>query len=264
MEDFWLHTEYFYSSFHSSSLLSGAAQVSVGGVWGVRWWDFTVSRPRARRTSSGLRGCMWFDFCCSNELHGYRPDTNGCGLFKLSSLKSHANASGALNMWWAFFSCQRWVFFCFFFSFYTCLLGSVSGSLAGLLVLHLFLKMLMSLRLKITMQILLSGPSSGDQGLSYQHILHLWTYALLPAPPAKCSPPLLHRRLIFCVSELWIVVLPHCNKQMAARSWVITNPLREWLVLSRAALIRARWLSPVFAQALKSSSGFVTLGVCSG
>ena len=117
MEDFWLHTEYFYSSFHSSSLLSGAAQVSVGGVWGVRWWDFTVSRPRARRTSSGLRGCMWFDFCCSNELHGYRPDTNGCGLFKLSSLKSHANASGALNMWWAFFSCQRWVFFLVFFFF---------------------------------------------------------------------------------------------------------------------------------------------------
>lgn len=56
---------------------------------------------------------------------------------------------------------------------------------------YTFLKMLMSLRLKITMQILLSGPSSGDQGLSYQHILHLWTYALLPAPPAKCSPPLL-------------------------------------------------------------------------
>lgn len=56
---------------------------------------------------------------------------------------------------------------------------------------YTFLKMLMSLRLKITMQILLSGPSSGDRGLSYQHILHLWTYALLPAPPAKCSPPLL-------------------------------------------------------------------------
>lgn len=121
-----------------------------------------------------------------------------------------------------------------------------------------------SLRLKITMQILLSGPSSGDQGLSYQHIYHLWTYALHPVPPAKSSPPLLHYRLIFCVSELWIVVLPHCNKQMAARSWVITNPLREWLVLSRAALIRARWLSPVFALALKSSSGFVTHCVCSG
>lgn len=121
-----------------------------------------------------------------------------------------------------------------------------------------------SLRLKIPMQILLSGPSSGDQGLSYQHIYHLWTYALHPVPPAKSSPPLPHCRLIFCVSELWIVVLPHCNKQMAARSWVITNPLREWLVLSRAALIRARWLSPLFAQALKSSSGLVTHRVCSG
>lgn len=168
---------------------------------------------------------------------------------------------GALNMWWAF---------------------HVSGELpmGHCSVLHLFvgkcLKVtcriacltpfedVVSPRLKITMQILLSGPSSGEQGLSYQHIYHLWTYALHPVPPAKSSPPLLHYRLIFCVSELWIVVLPHCNKQMAARSWVITNPLREWLVLSRAALIRARWLSPVFAEALKSSSGFVTHCVCSG
>lgn len=47
------------------------------------------------------------------------------------------------------------------------------------------------LRLKITMQILLSGPGSGDQGLGYQQIHHLWTYASLPAPPAKSSPPLL-------------------------------------------------------------------------
>lgn len=78
--------------------------------------------------------------------------------------------------------------------------------------------------------------------------------------------PLLHCTawLIFCVSELWIVVLPHRNKQMAARSWVITKPLPEWLVLGRAASIRGRRLAPVFAQALKSSSGFVTLCVCSG
>lgn len=127
-----------------------------------------------------------------------------------------------------------------------------------------FLEDVVSPRLKITMQILLSGPGSGNQSLSYHHTHHLWTYASLPVPLAKSSPPLLHCRLIFCVSELWIVVLPHCNKQMAARSWVITNPLPEWLVLSRAALIRARWLSPVFAQALKSSSGYVTHCVCSG
>lgn len=122
------------------SALRSWSGVVGGGVLGVRWWDFTVSRPCARRTSSGLRGCMWFDFCCSNELHGYRPDTNGCGLFKLSSLKSHANASGALNMWWAFFfmSAVSCFFPFLFFSFYTCLSGSVSGSLAGLLVLHLF------------------------------------------------------------------------------------------------------------------------------
>lgn len=92
----------------------------------------------------------------------------------------------------------------------------------------------------------------------YGHMLYFLRRR--PNAPLLCC----NCRLIFCVSELWIVVLPHCNKQMAARSWVITNPLREWLVLSRAALIRARWLSPVFAQALKSSSGFVTLGVCSG
>lgn len=66
---------------------------------------------------------------------------------------------------------------------------------------------------------------------------------------SQIPPPLLHR-LIFCVSELWIVVLPHCNKQMAARSWVITNPLREWLVPGRSALIRARWLLRVFVRAL--------------
>lgn len=47
------------------------------------------------------------------------------------------------------------------------------------------------LRLKITMQILLSGPGSGDQGLGYQQIHHLWTYASLPVPPAKSSPLLL-------------------------------------------------------------------------
>lgn len=132
-------------------------------------------------------------------------------------------------------------------------------SLAGLLVLHL-------LRCHVTeAENHHANPVIWPRirEFSYQHIYHLWTYALHPVPPAKSSPPL-HYQLIFCVSELWIVVLPHCNRQMAARSWVITNLLREWLVLSRAALIRARWLSPVFAQALKSSSGFVTHCVCSG
>lgn len=207
---------------------------------------------------------MWFDFGCSNELHGYRQDTNDCGLFKVTSLKSHANAFSALNMWWIFHVSGE----------------SQIGAGGHCSVLHLsvgkclgrlqdrssytFLEDVVSLRLKITMQILLSGSSSGDQGLSYQHIHHLWTYASLPVPLAKSSPPPLLCQLIFCVSELWIVVLPHCNKQMAARSWVIRNPLPEWLVLSRAALIRARWLSPVFAQALKLSSGFVTHRVCSG
>lgn len=174
------------------SALRSWSGVVGGGVLGVRWWDFTVSRPCARRTSSGLRGCMWFDFCCSNELHGYRPDTNGCGLFKLSSLKSHANASGALNMWWAFFFCVSGEFFSFsFFFLFTPVCRAASPGHSQDYSSYTFLKMLMSLRLKITMQILLSGPSSGDRGLSYQHILHLWTYALLPAPPAKCSPPLL-------------------------------------------------------------------------
>lgn len=42
--------------------------------------------------------------------------------------------------------------------------------------------------------------------------------------------------LIFRVSELRIVVLPHRNKQMAARSWVITKPLPEWLVLGPGRL----------------------------
>lgn len=248
------------------SALRSWSGVVGGGVLGVRWWDFTVSRPCARRTSSGLRGCMWFDFCCSNELHGYRPDTNGCGLFKLSSLKSHANASGALNMWWAFFFCVSGeLFFSFSFFFF----------------LHLFVGQ----RLRVTRRITRLTPfwrcwcrwgwkspckscylapvqGIGASAISifsiYGHMLYFLRRR--PNAPLLCC----NRRLIFRVSELWIVVLPHCNKQMAARSWVITNPLREWLVLSRAALIRARWLSPVFAQALKSSSGFVTLGVCSG
>lgn len=42
--------------------------------------------------------------------------------------------------------------------------------------------------------------------------------------------------LIFCVSERWVAVLPHRNKQMAARSWVITKPLPEWLVFGRCCL----------------------------
>lgn len=71
------------------------------------------------------------------------------------------------------------------FFFYTCLLG-IGGTAA--LVLRLFSEDVVSLRLKITMQILLSGPGSGDQGLGYQQIHHLWTYASLPAPPAKSSP----------------------------------------------------------------------------
>lgn len=159
------------------------------------------------------------------------------------------------------FSRQRWVPDRVL-QFSACLSWVVPRSLAGLLVLHLSDDVVL-LGLKITMQILLSGPSSGNRGLSYQHIHHLWTYASLPVPLAKSTPPL-HCRLIFCVSELWIVVLPHCNKQMAAQSWVITNPLPEWLVFSQAALIRGRWLSPVFAQALKSSTVLVTHRVCSG
>lgn len=58
--------------------------------------------------------------------------------------------------------------------------------------------------------------------------------------------------LIFCVSEQFVAFLPHRNKQMAARSWVITKPLPEWLVLDRAALICRRWFALVFAKALKS------------
>lgn len=91
-----------------------------------------------------------------------------------------------------FFLCQRWVvFFLFFFFLFTPVCRAASPGHSQDYSSYTFLKTLMSLRLKITMQILLSGPSSGDRGLSYQHILHLWTYALLPAPPAKCSPPLL-------------------------------------------------------------------------
>lgn len=170
---------------------------------------------------------------------------------------------GALNMWWIFHVSGELLVgqqHCSIFHLYVVNSVKVTCRISCLTP----FKGILSLRLKIAMQILLSGPNSGNQGLSYQHIYHLWTYALHPVPPAKSSPPLLHYRLIFCVSELWIVVLPHCNKQMAARSWVITNPLPEWLVLSQAALIRARWLSPVFAQALKSSSGFTAHCVCSG
>lgn len=130
---------------------------------------------------------LWFDFGCSNELHGLRPYTNDCGLFKVSSLKSYANS----------YECFKYV-----------VSAHVSGEVAKL---HLFVgswgmgagwwvkgtcltplsEYVIPLRLKITMQILLSGPGSGDQGLGYQQIHHLWTYASLPVPPAKSSPPLL-------------------------------------------------------------------------
>lgn len=69
------------------------------GVYGLQWGHFV--KPVPWQISLGLRGCMWFDFGCSNDLHGYRPDTNDCGLFKVTSLKSHANIN-ALNMWWVF------------------------------------------------------------------------------------------------------------------------------------------------------------------
>lgn len=72
--------------------------------------------------------------------------------------------------------------------------------------------------LKITMQILLSGPRSGNVGLGFQRVYHLWTYALHPVPRAKPFPPLLHDQLILCVWALWFVVLPHRNKQMATPS----------------------------------------------
>lgn len=196
-----------------------------------------------------------FDFCCSYELHGYTPDTSGCGLFKLVLMQTPVRFKYAVSFFipaasWRGAAC-------------TCMLRQGAlRSLAGLLVLHLF-EATCHWGLKSPCKSCYLAPVQRIRGLSDQHIYHLWTYGSHPVPRAKSSPPL-HHRLIFCVSELWIVVLPHCNKQMAARSWVITKPLREWLVLSRAALIRAQWLSPVFAQALKSSSGFVTRRVCSG
>lgn len=51
-----------------------------------------------------------------------------------------------------------------------------------------FLEDVVSPRLKITVQILLSGPSSGSRGLSYQHTRHLWTYASLPVATGQILP----------------------------------------------------------------------------
>lgn len=163
----------------------------------------------------------------------------------------------ALNMWWAFH--VRWVKHCSVL-FYTCLCLKVTRSSCTFF--FFFLLEDVSVRMKITMQILLCGPSTEDQGLSHQHFTPFMDISFISCTTGQIFPS--STALIFCVSELWITVIPHCNKQMASRSWVITNPLREWLVLSWATLIRARWLLPLFAQALKSSSAVVTHRVCSG
>lgn len=207
--------------------------------------------------------CLRFDLCCLNELHGFGPDTNDCGIYSNAHHWNLMQTSQHFNFAVGFppKQCELLTGQQAHNHVHLCVVNSLKVT-RRITCLTPF-KGIMSLSLKITMQILLSGPRSGNWGHSLQHIYHLWTYVFTSCATSQTLPSSASLPAnILCICELWSS--PTVANRWPLDSWVITNPLWEWLVLSQIALIRARCLSPVFAQALKSSSGFVTHRVCSG